>query len=616
MLELPKKSPSSLKIDYDLNNLLTARGEIDRVEISLSDKGGTASWENGLIKVTEKNSSFNPRIYSSRKDGSDRSQPNKQVDSSEYFPLATVTVTNNQDLDKPLVDNSGIALISQIKVSLEGENQTTEFAPLDLQRIGIDIKDFLTGFSDADKVEIGGSLIGYQNLTIADSQKEASPFYFGYVGAVEGSPRKITKDELLVGKENRADLKDGETKTYTLYGRIFSTEKAPVDIISITEDRGTEGDFKTSDDTLIFNGTAEVKSKVEVFLDGKGIGTTQTDDKGNWSYDYQKTKLADGKYDLSAKYTDSRNGVISAKQELVIEPDTTYDIDLDFTDKSFNPNFNPSNDPKFEARMAKIPVLQAQIRDAAEYWEDIILDDIPDVKKSNGTLIDDLEITFKIEDLKNKGKLDGKGKTLAVANTFELRDPLTGQQSTTTDYIPYQAVITIDSVDIDNFIDDNGNGTTYGLQTLKHEIAHAIGFNSATFENRGSVTTIVENGTKYYGFNGTNALKAYKSKKGKQDHKSVPLENKSNPAHWNEWVFPDKTELQTIPDARLFGFPDDELMSSTTPNNQNAVLSKVTLGAFQDLGFDVNPNAGSNLEVYSSSNIPLLHSSPLFAINY
>jgi len=590
-----------------------------------------------------------PPIYSSFKEGNDRSQPLKKIDSSEYFPLATLTVTNKAEIkpDQLFYNISQIGLNSRINVSIKG--QTIEFVPLNADRTHIGFQDFREvqeNDKNKDSVIFPTVLRSYQNLKIKNPTTgipERSPFYFGYVGAVEGGPKSITKDQLLVlGKKNRDNLDDGETKTYTLYGRLFAVDVFdPIKIISISEDTGyskilnpkpkkdTESsnpspdkDFRTSDNTLIFNGTAEPGSKVEVFLDRESIGIVDADDKGNWFYDYSQVKLPDGKYILRAAETNLFGQVKTAIPKL-LEIDTHYDIELDFTDPSI------ANNQK----------LQEQIKNAAKYWEEIILNDfpndLPDVNDLKVGFVDDLKIKFRVVDI------DGKGGELARTITIpkedkdpkkpdeyiSLRDPLTGQPPSA-NYLPYHAIIDIDSADFDDI-----TGTTYGLQTLQHEIAHAIGFNSQTFKEKGLIKSIDGSwsdwllGKKRYGFQGKNALDAYHALGGHTTHSSVPLENDRGltPSHWHEWLFPDNTEHPS--------FLTDELMTTSPPRKMNipsrpdvfipdAFLSELTLGAFQDLGFNVDPNKGADTKIHQGmwlkdpQSNPVFEPNPLFNIPY
>jgi hypothetical protein len=150
------------------------------------------------------------------------------------------------------------------------------------------------------------------------------------------------------------------------------------------------------------------------------------------------------------------------------------------------------------------------------------------------------------------------------------------------------------------------------LQTLQHEIAHAIGFNSETIARKNLVTTkTIPEG--HYGFLGKKALEEYHKLGGKPEHKSVPLEDEPNPGapHWNEWLFPDSRE-----ENRYFGVIGvDELMTTANPPGKDAILSKLTLAAFEDLGIDVDYTKAGNINVFSGSYIPPL-SNPLFGIDY
>ena len=80
---------------------------------------------------------------------------------------------------------------------------------------------------------------------------------------------------------------------------------APV-VTGINEDTGaSSSDGVTSDQTLIFSGTAEADSTVEVFLDGNSLGTVLADGSGNWSFDHSGTVLGDGDYVVTAQSTDA-----------------------------------------------------------------------------------------------------------------------------------------------------------------------------------------------------------------------------------------------------------------------------------------------------------------------
>ena len=602
-----RKSLTSFEVDYDFYSFPLGYGSAQgRVRIS----NNVASWDNGVITVTENKTSIKPTIYSSLKDASDRQQPLKPIDSSEYVPLATITVTNIQEPNRnsSLYNPGQIPLDSTINLSTTGGIQNINFAPLKIQRIYIGFKDYLGRVNNVyNDTVVFPNVSSYQNIKIGNSD-----LYFGYVGAVEGKPKSISKDELLVlggTAGNIAILNDGQTKTFTLYGRLFAVDTFdPITITSISEDTGLKGDFRTSDNTLIFNGKAEAGSKVEVFLDNKSIGIAYANAQGNWVHNYSQVKLPDKSYTLTAAETNVF-GEIKTAVPTTLEIDTDYDIELDFSDPSVIDNLT----------------LQNQIKKAAEYWEGIILNDIPDVKDSNvgdpkkGGLIDDLKIKFVI------GTVDNKGGVLAFASMYDSKrvslprnsvDPLTGQPLSSFNYLPSSALIVIDSADLSDIMNTN-----FGLQTLQHEIAHAIGFNSQTFADKGLVKNV---GGNHYGFTakGNNALLAYHALGGKLSHTSVPLEDKPNPGHWNEWLFPDgQGEYRSFPSPPIAG--QDELMTTSTPRGSgDAILSKLTLGAFQDLGFSVDLNKGADLKINQGGTVidifkgTLPYINPLFDINY
>ncbi|MEW6758977.1 MAG: Ig-like domain-containing protein, partial [Acidobacteriota bacterium] len=97
---------------------------------------------------------------------------------------------------------------------------------------------------------------------------------------------------------------------------------APV-VASISTDTGTSSsDGITSDNTLVFSGTAEAGSTVHVFLDGAEIGTTVADGSGTWSFDYTGTTLADGPYSVTATAEDGAGNTSPASAPFAVLVDT------------------------------------------------------------------------------------------------------------------------------------------------------------------------------------------------------------------------------------------------------------------------------------------------------
>ncbi len=98
---------------------------------------------------------------------------------------------------------------------------------------------------------------------------------------------------------------------------------APV-ITGITNDTGTMGDHITSDITLIFHGTAEANSTVEVFLDGVSKGTTTANGSGAWSFDYTGTPLVNGQtYQVTATSRDASLNVSIPSAAYAVTIDTS-----------------------------------------------------------------------------------------------------------------------------------------------------------------------------------------------------------------------------------------------------------------------------------------------------
>ena len=91
----------------------------------------------------------------------------------------------------------------------------------------------------------------------------------------------------------------------------------------------------TGDNTLVVEGTSEVASLVTLFLNGYGIGRTDTDRNGFFRFDYTNTVLADGRYNFSASATNSvgNTSAQSNPYELTIDTlDTDGDGSADFCD--------------------------------------------------------------------------------------------------------------------------------------------------------------------------------------------------------------------------------------------------------------------------------------------
>ena len=94
----------------------------------------------------------------------------------------------------------------------------------------------------------------------------------------------------------------------------------------------SDADNIASDTTPTFTGTSEANSSVELFAGSTSIGTSTTDNSGNWSHTVQSASaLADGTHSITAKATDSAGNISAASTalSLTIDPITGQSFNLD-----------------------------------------------------------------------------------------------------------------------------------------------------------------------------------------------------------------------------------------------------------------------------------------------
>lgn len=224
-----------------------------------------------------------------------------------------------------------------------------------------------------------------------------------------------------------------------------------------------------------------------------------------------------------------------------------YQITLNFIDAGFGP----------------VPTSVREIAtEAALRWNRIIVGDLPSVTLPNGVFIDDLELTVQLGLLDIPGGTDGPSNVLANATFTELRD--------TAPRLPYQGITGLDPADLTGPL--TGDRRAFVLDTITHEMGHALGFGTLWTDNgllqgEGSFAPL---------YVGANALREYRTLFGDPTATGVPVEGAaagpgSADSHWRETVF------------------DNELMS---PNAERLgireLISRVTVGALQDLGYTVS----------------------------
>ncbi|MCK0158976.1 Ig-like domain-containing protein, partial [Cellulophaga sp. F20128] len=98
---------------------------------------------------------------------------------------------------------------------------------------------------------------------------------------------------------------------------------API-VTAINDDSGAiTNDGITNDNTLIFTGTAEPNTSVEVFINGVSIGSTTANGSGNWSYDHSGTTLGDASYVITSQATDAAGNISPLSTDFPFTVDTT-----------------------------------------------------------------------------------------------------------------------------------------------------------------------------------------------------------------------------------------------------------------------------------------------------
>lgn len=190
---------------------------------------------------------------------------------------------------------------------------------------------------------------------------------------------------------------------------------------------------------------------------------------------------------------------------------------------------------------------------AAERWSQIITADLPNVK-INGELIDDVVIDA-------AGlRIDGPAGILGRAGPTYLRPG---------SLLPARGVMEFDTGDLERMEKDGSLE-----DVIVHEMGHVLGMGTL-WEQMGLLEGA---GTANPRFTGTNAMSEFAALAGLDEPTPVPVENRggagTREGHWRESVF--ANELMT-------GF------LNIGPNP----ISRVTIAALQDMGYQVNLDAAA-----------------------
>ncbi|MBT7729788.1 MAG: hypothetical protein HN703_12975 [Planctomycetaceae bacterium] len=193
---------------------------------------------------------------------------------------------------------------------------------------------------------------------------------------------------------------------------------------------------------------------------------------------------------------------------------------------------------------------------AANLWQSVITENLPEVTSGIFGTIDDIQINVQLGLL--SGDSDGDGNTLAQGQPLLFRTDSTG--------LPYLAQIGVDEADISN----------PALSTIMaHEIGHCLGFPTS----RGWENNVIPLGSDApTNFTGPKAVEQYNLLFGTAAVAAgVPIEQDGGDgtafAHWDDATF------------------GNELMTGTLDFTSTNPLSVITVGAFDDMGYGVNYDA-------------------------
>ncbi len=209
---------------------------------------------------------------------------------------------------------------------------------------------------------------------------------------------------------------------------------------------------------------------------------------------------------------------------------------------------------------------QAAFETASRRWSQVIVADLPAVVVG-GETIDDLVIDA------DGLAIDGRGGILGQAGPTQLRPG---------SFLPAAGVMSFDSADLATMEADGSL-----VSVIVHEMGHVLGF-GAIWDQLGLRQGA---GTANPTFTGAAAMREFAALGGAASTRAVPLANVGGPgtrdAHWRESVF------------------GSELMTGFLNEGRNP-LSRLTIAALEDMGYEVDLAAADAFELPGALEITLL----------
>ncbi|MEN3112716.1 Ig-like domain-containing protein [Uliginosibacterium paludis] len=231
--------------------------------------GGT--WSLDLASAVPASGSLTPLAdgseYAISISGTDRAGNSASAGKTVLIDLSAPTVSISTPIDSAGDGNSILTRSEDGSVVIQG----TTTAPLGAT-LQISITDGSQTITDTTTVQNGGLWqLGALNL------------------------RNLANGTLTI----TATYVDASGTPVSAVARVLHDKSGPVSIDSVSNDTRIATDFITSDNTLVFRGSATAGDSVAVTLDGNLLGSVTADAQGAWSYDYTSHTLADGNHTLS-----------------------------------------------------------------------------------------------------------------------------------------------------------------------------------------------------------------------------------------------------------------------------------------------------------------------------